>query len=59
MMNHKGWCLENGYTEGIKTKAIRKLLDQLCWEIRRPERLLTGFDWIAHWHQPRFHFPYF
>lgn len=35
MDNHKGWYLENGYMEGIKTKAIRKLVDQLCWEIRQ------------------------
>jgi acyl-CoA oxidase len=32
---NKGWYLENGYMEGIKTKAIRKTLDQLCWEIRQ------------------------
>lgn len=32
---HKGWYLENGYMEGVKTKAVRKALDQLCWEIRR------------------------
>lgn len=33
--NSKGWYLENGYMEGVKTKAIRKTLDQLCWEIRQ------------------------
>lgn len=32
---NKGWYLENGYMEGVKTKAIRKALDQLCWEIRK------------------------
>jgi acyl-CoA oxidase len=32
---HKGWYLENGYMEGVKTKALRKALDQLCWEIRK------------------------
>ncbi|MEO5602957.1 MAG: acyl-CoA dehydrogenase [Cyclobacteriaceae bacterium] len=32
---HKGWYLENGYMEGVKTKAIRKMVDQLCWEIRQ------------------------
>jgi len=32
---NKGWYLENGYMEGVKTKAIRKTLDQLCWEIRQ------------------------
>lgn len=32
---NKGWYLENGYMEGVKTKAIRKSLDQLCWELRQ------------------------
>ncbi len=32
---NKGWYLENGYMEGMKTKALRKTLDQLCWEIRQ------------------------
>lgn len=32
---HKGWYLEQGYLEGSKTKAIRKQLNQLCWEIRQ------------------------
>lgn len=32
---NKGWYLENGYMEGVKTKAIRKALDQLCWEMRQ------------------------
>lgn len=32
---NKGWYLENGYMEGVKTKAIRKLLNQLCWDIRQ------------------------
>jgi acyl-CoA oxidase len=32
---HKGWYLEQGYMEGSKTKAIRKQLNQLCWEIRQ------------------------
>jgi acyl-CoA oxidase len=32
---HKGWYLENGYMQGAKTKAIRKLLNQLCWEVRK------------------------
>jgi acyl-CoA oxidase len=31
---NKGWYLETGYMEGVKTKAIRKLLNQLCWDIR-------------------------
>ena len=32
---HKGWYLEQGYMEGVKTKAVRKLVNQLCWEIRQ------------------------
>jgi acyl-CoA oxidase len=32
---HKGWYLENDYMEGVKTKAIRKMLNQVCWEIRQ------------------------
>jgi acyl-CoA oxidase len=33
--NNKGWYLEQGYMEGVKTKAIRKLVNQLCWDIRQ------------------------
>jgi acyl-CoA oxidase len=32
---NKGWYLENGYLEGVKTKAIRKMVNQLCWDIRQ------------------------
>ena len=32
---NKGWYLEQGYMEGVKTKAIRKLVNQLCWEVRQ------------------------
>jgi acyl-CoA oxidase len=32
---HKAWYLEQGYMEGVKTKAIRRLLNQLCWEVRQ------------------------
>lgn len=31
---NKGWFLEENYMEGTKTKAIRKMVNQLCWEIR-------------------------
>ena len=31
---NKGWFLEDGYMEGVKTKAIRKMVNQLCWVIR-------------------------
>lgn len=32
---NRGWYLEHGYMEGVKTKAIRKLVNQLCWETRQ------------------------
>ena len=32
---NKGWYLEHDYMVGVKTKAIRKLVNQLCWEIRQ------------------------
>ena len=32
---NRGWYLEQGYMEGSKTKAIRKMVNQLCWEIRQ------------------------
>ncbi len=32
---NRGWYLEQGYMDGVKTKAIRKLVNQLCWEIRQ------------------------
>lgn len=31
---NKAWYLEDGYMEALKTKAIRKMVNQLCWEIR-------------------------
>lgn len=31
---NKAWFLEEGYMEAVKTKAIRKVVNQLCWEIR-------------------------
>jgi acyl-CoA oxidase len=31
---HKGWYLEEGYMEGKKTKAIRKMVDKLCKNLR-------------------------
>ncbi len=38
---NKGWYLENGYMEGVKTKAIRKLVDRLCSEVRQEAVPLT------------------
>lgn len=32
---NKAWYLEQNYMEGVKTKAIRKMVSQLCWEIRQ------------------------
>jgi acyl-CoA oxidase len=34
MEENKAWYLENNYLETVKTKAIRKMVNQLCWEIR-------------------------
>lgn len=35
MEKNKGWYLEHDYMSGSKTKAIRKLVNQLCWEVRQ------------------------
>jgi acyl-CoA oxidase len=42
---NKGWYLEDGYVEAVKTKAIRKMVNQLCWDIR-PDAvaLVNAFD---------------
>jgi acyl-CoA oxidase len=32
---NKGWYLEQNYMDGSKTKAIRKVLNQLCWDVRQ------------------------
>jgi acyl-CoA oxidase len=42
---NKAWYLEDGYMEAVKTKAIRKLVNQLCWDIR-PDAvsLVNAFD---------------
>lgn len=31
---NKGLYLEDGYMEAVKTKAIRKMVNQLCWNLR-------------------------
>jgi len=31
---HKGWYLEDEYMNGAKTKAIRRVVDELCEEVR-------------------------
>jgi len=38
---NKGWYLEQGYMDGVKTKAIRKMVNQLCWETRQDAVALT------------------
>ncbi|MFH6964764.1 acyl-CoA dehydrogenase [Flavobacterium plurextorum] len=42
---NKAWFLEDGYMEAVKTKAIRKMVNQLCWDIR-PDALalVNAFD---------------
>ncbi|EKB50464.1 acyl-CoA dehydrogenase family protein [Cecembia lonarensis] len=43
--NNRGWYLEQGYMEGVKTKAIRKMVNQLCWDVRKDALALTdAFD---------------
>jgi acyl-CoA oxidase len=31
---NKGWYLEDNYMEAVKTKSVRKMVNQLCWDIR-------------------------
>jgi acyl-CoA oxidase len=38
---NKGWYLEQGYMDGVKTKAVRKLMNQLCWDVRQEAVPLT------------------
>ncbi|MEM6317681.1 MAG: acyl-CoA dehydrogenase, partial [Bacteroidota bacterium] len=39
---HKGWYLENGYMDGVKTKAIRRMIDSLCKDIRADAKDLVN-----------------
>jgi acyl-CoA oxidase len=42
---HSGWYLESGYLEPIKTKAIRKQVNKLCYEVRQlAVDLVDAFD---------------
>ncbi|MEM9856480.1 MAG: acyl-CoA dehydrogenase [Bacteroidota bacterium] len=42
---NKGWYLEQGYMDGSKTKAIRRMVNTLCWEIRQEAvPLVDAFD---------------
>lgn len=38
---NKGWYLEQNYMEGVKTKAIRREVNQLCLQIRKDALALT------------------
>ena len=38
---HKGWYLENEYMNGSKTKAIRRLTDKLCKDVRNEAGFLV------------------
>ncbi|MGO4770251.1 acyl-CoA dehydrogenase [Flavobacterium sp. W22_SRS_FK3] len=42
---NKAWYLEDSYMDAVKTKAIRKMVNQLCWDIR-PDAvsLVNAFD---------------
>lgn len=33
--SNAAWYLEQGYIDAVKSKAIRKMVNQLCWEIRQ------------------------
>ncbi len=39
---HKGWYLEKDYMAGVKTKAIRKLVDELCATLRQDAQALVN-----------------
>lgn len=42
---HNGWYLESGYLEPVKTKAIRKQVNKLCYEVRQiAVDLVEAFD---------------
>ncbi|MFK7948487.1 MAG: acyl-CoA dehydrogenase [Saprospiraceae bacterium] len=42
---HNGWYLESGYLESVKTKAIRKQVNKLCYEVRQiAVDLVEAFD---------------
>ena len=42
---NKGWYLEQDYMEGVKTKAIRREVNNLCFELRKDAvALVDAFD---------------
>ncbi|MEQ9290542.1 MAG: acyl-CoA dehydrogenase [Cyclobacteriaceae bacterium] len=45
MEEHKGWYLEQDYMEGVKTKAIRRVVNDLCRDVRNDAvPLVDAFD---------------
>ncbi|MFY0653710.1 MAG: acyl-CoA dehydrogenase family protein [Cyclobacteriaceae bacterium] len=42
---HKAWYLEQDYVEGVKTKAIRRTINDLCMDLRKDAvALVDAFD---------------
>ncbi len=42
---NKGWYLEHNYMEGVKTKAIRRMVNDLCLDLRKDAvALVNAFD---------------
>ncbi len=39
---HKGWYLEEDYLEGVKSKAIRRMVDELCADLRQEAGALVA-----------------
>jgi len=38
---HRGWYLEAGYMEPMKTRAVRREVNRLCGELRQQARFLV------------------
>ena len=41
LLAHKGWYLETGYMDPVKTKAIRRMIRKLCADVRVNARALV------------------
>ena len=41
IQENKGWYLEQDYMQGAKTKAIRKMVDKLCKDVRSEAAFLV------------------
>ena len=49
--SHKGWYLEDEYMSGAKTKAIRRVVDELCTETRQDAlAYVEAFDTVSYTH---------